>query len=370
MSNGLSIISANPADRLQALKVSRLNDLIQDKGLLSRIYEATVNLLSDDKLRACDPDSILGALYKAASLGFRLERDFGECFLIPRNINAGTREKPVWKSVCTFQIGYKGWKAISLQTGIVSFMESREVYTEDKFDFEYGSGAFLKHKPAPETQGQTAYFYARAKLKDGQEIFEVITKQAAEKNRRFSESQYNGTGQNKTFSAEPKDIWKLHYAAMALRIPIKKLCAALPLTAATENAINTDGSVTYLQKDGTVTTILPADVERTAEHPENEVVQIKDASLQEKYDDLKSDLGGIPNVAHLITFYENFTLSVLGGDPVFVELIYLRAVELCKTLDQINTFYKAAEFWKTNTKLTGILSKRKKEIINATTDPA
>lgn len=271
MSNQLSIITANPAEQLAALQKSRLANLIEDKGLLNRVCEAAVALLTNDRLRACDESSILGALYKAANLGCRLEPEFGECYLIPRNMKVGDK----WVSVCCFQLGYKFWKNKALESGHISFLEAREVYSEDVFSFEHGSNSFLKHVPSEENKGVTTYFYARAKLKGGDEIFEVINKQAAEKSRRSSETQYDGKGQDKVFSQTPKDVWAKHYSAMALRRPIKLLCAMLPLTQAIEAAQQADGAVTYIQKDGQVVTMSPVEVEQNAVQPQDNEVDVE-----------------------------------------------------------------------------------------------
>lgn len=353
MSNlpAVTLAAKDPETQLKALQQSRLAALIQDKGLLHRIYEAAVNLLTDEKLRACDESSIMGALYKAASLGFRLERDFGECYLIPRKM--GERQ------VCCFQIGYKGWKAIALQSGNVQFIESREVYKEDLFDFEYGSGAYLKHRPADESAGMTTHFYARARLANGAELFEVITKQAAEKSRRHSESQYDGYGKEKKFSDKPKDIWAKHYAAMALRVPIKKLCAALPMTPALEAAAATDGTVTYLQKDGTVTTITAVDVEKQVEQIEES--KIPAAQLNE-YENLQDGLAGLQSMDHLIKFWNDYKTGENGKNEVFVTLFFERAAVLATTEKDLADFYNAAIAWKANTKLVAILTARKAKL--------
>lgn len=357
MSN-LSIISANPEDRVKALQSSRLKDLIKEKELFPRICEAAVHLLNSDDLRACSEDSIMGALYKAASLGFRLEPEFGECYLVPRTVKG--------VKVCVFQIGYKGWKATALQTGHVAFIEAREVYKEDHFFFKYGTNATIEHTPADENSSVTTHFYARAVLRGGGEIFEVINKQAAEKSRRFSEGQYTKHGQypnqTKVFSEKPIGFWEKGYAAMALRGPIKKLCAMLPLTPAIEAATIADGGITYLQKDGTVTTISPVDVENNADQIEEAGVS-KD--LAPRYGDMKDNLIGLLDFNSVLEFYKQFKESDLSKDRNFAELIYKRAAELAKTVDNLTEFYNEAIYWKGDKELTKILTAAKSKIENA-----
>lgn len=287
-----------PQDQLfEALRKSRLAQLIEDKGVLNRICEAAVHLLTDEKVKKCDEASILGALYKAATMGFRLEREYGECFLIPRNLKMkgpdgkdlkDEKGKDVWRSTCAFQIGYKGWKALALQSGHIRFLEAREVYKDDEFSFKHGTSAFLDHVPAEKNDGKMSHFYALCKLATGEPLFSVINIQQAEQSRKHSETQYReeGTYPNKVkiYEERPVGIWLKNYAPMALRVPIKKLCAMLPLTPAIERAMESDGVVTYAQKDGTVTTITPVDVEGMAEKPDEtqmiDVEVLKDKILE------------------------------------------------------------------------------------------
>jgi len=364
----VSLSAKEPEIQLQALQKSRLTDLIEDKGLLGRVYEAGIQLLTSDALRACDEMSILGALYKAVSLNFRLEPEFGECYLIPRSVQDGTDQtgKRKYKSVCVFQIGYRGWKAMALQSGNVSFIESREVYKEDKFEFRYGTNAFLQHSPAEENSGNTTHFYARAKLRDSNEVFEVINKQTAEKSRRFSESQYDKVGsypnQTKVFSEKPKGFWANGYAAMALRGPIKRLCAMLPLTQAIESGMQSDGTITYLQKDGTLTTISSVDVEKSAEIvPDLDMNGIA-PEMAEKYLEVKDALSSM-DFMDILKFYKEFNESDLSANrhfaKLFFEAVYYKATDIIK---ELNVFYETADKWQKDVELKKMLTDKKKSI--------
>ena len=316
---------------------------------------AAAHLLNSDDLRACDELSILGALYKAVTLGFRLEPEFGECYLVPRTVKG--------VKVCTFQIGYRGWKAMVMQTGYVSNIQAREVYKEDQFFVKYGTAAMIEHTPADENSGETSHFYAYAKLKDGNEIFEVINKQAAEKSRRFSESQYDWVGKTKVFSEKPKSYWQKGYSAMALRGPIKKLAAMLPLTPAIETAMQEDGAINYLQKDGSVMKVSPAEVEETAE--KIQIIEIGiDPDLIPRYEDLKMSLQGLLDFDSVFTYYTTqFKESDLSGNRDFVKLVFDRVAEVAKTVPQLNQFFEANDkTFQKDEKLKPILSAARKKI--------
>lgn len=364
----LSILSQNIDEQRKALEASQLKVLIKDEATFNRMKEAAVYLLNSDELRACDELSILGALYKAVSLNFRLEPEFGECYLIPRKLyDKKTKES---KQVCSFQIGYRGWKAMMMQTGYVSNIQAREVYKEDQFFVKYGTAAMIEHIPADENSGITTHFYAYAKLKDGNEIFEVINKQAAEKSRRFSESQYEKIGtypnQTKKFSEKPVGFWANGYAAMALRGPIKKLAAMLPLTPAIETAMQEDGAINYMQKDGSIMKVSPVEVEETAEKIQTIEIGIA-PELIPRYQDLQDGLMGLADFYSVLNYYTTqFKESDLSDNRNFAKLIFDRAVQVVKTLADLEKFFlEVNESWNHDKELMKIIGRKKQDLENA-----
>ena len=364
----LSILSQNTDEQRKALEASQLKVLINNPETFNRMAVAAAHLLNSDDLRACDELSILGALYKAVTLGFRLEPEFGECYLIPRKLyDKKTKES---KQVCSFQIGYRGWKAMMMQTGYVSNIQAREVYKEDQFFVKYGTAAMIEHTPADENSGETSHFYAYAKLKDGNEIFEVINKQAAEKSRRFSESQYEKIGtypnQTKKFSEKPVGFWANGYAAMALRGPIKKLAAMLPLTPAIETAMQEDGAINYMQKDGSIMKVSPVEVEETAEKIQTIEIGIE-PDLIPRYQDLQDGLMGLTDFDSVLNYYKTqFKESDLSDNRNFAKLIFDRATQVVKSLEDLEKFFhEVKEAWRGDKELMKIISRKKQDLENA-----
>lgn len=359
----LSILQVPQGQLFDALKKSQLKDLVKPDNL-SRIAQAAAHLLNNEKLRACDEMSILGALQKAVSLGFRLEPEFGECYLIPRSLKVKVDGKEEKKMVCVFQIGYKGWKAMALQSGNVAWIDGEAVYDDDKFAYKYGTSAFLDHEPANIRKGKMTHFYAFCMLQNGMPLFKVITGQDSEKSRTHSEEQYDWHGSTKVFSPTPKGIWAKHYAAMALRVPIRKVCAALPLTKVMEDALQADGGAHYLQKDGTVTTITESDVEKQGEQPD-EYEWIPD-ELDAAFFDWKNTL------AQCNTFSEVFAnwskqdnMSGLMEFHPFVMMFYKEAARTAETKADIVAFMdKVPEKWRKDLPLKKILTDRLKQIEN------
>lgn len=365
----LSIKAKEPDSRLLALKESRLKILLKDKAVFAKMCEAAVMLLNNEKIRACDEASIFGALYKAVTLGCRLEQEFGECHLIPRTLNVGTRENPQWLSVCCFQLGYKYWKAKALESGHIRYMETREVYAEDSFAFKYGSGAYWEHIPAQENKGVTVWFYAAAPLKEGGEIFQAINKQTAEKYRRNSESQWDvkGTGQNRvrTFKEKPSDIWLQNYPAMALRLPVKQLCAMLPLTPAIEKAMSEDGSVTYIQADGKISRLEPGEVEEAAEKIEAKALPPISEEKKAEFEQWEDALSACSKFEEVFNHYEQFKGSEAYKELEFVRLFWTNVARVSETDEQLGKVFHSSKEWVKTTELVKILTDKKEALETA-----
>ena len=361
-----SIRSTHAEDRLQALKQSRLKILLKEDVRYQKMCEAATLLLNSEKLRMCDEASIYGALYKAVTLGCRLEPEFGECYLIPRSINVGTRERPEWVFVCCFQLGYKYWKNKALESGHIKYMETREVYAEDQFGFKYGSGAYWEHIPAQENRGVTIWFYAAAPLTTGGELFQAINKQAAEKYRRTSESQWDTTGSGankiKKFKEKPSDVWAAHYASMALRLPVKQLCAMLPLTEAIEAAMREDGSVTYLQQDGGMTRVSSGEIEAIAETTEVKELPVPEAQ-KEVFEQWQDGLSGCTDFDSVWKLYEQFKGTELYTEKAFVLLFFEKfAAVATETDEQLGKVFHASKNWQTSPELVKILTTKKEQL--------
>lgn len=343
MSNQNALITGTPEQRIEAIKGSRLKALIPDEATLNKMAEAVALMLNSDNLRACEPESIFGAVYKAATLGFRIDPTFGECWLIPRRISykdsAGDWQS---RNVCTFQVGYKGWKALCLQSGNVAFLQAHEVYAADNFKFQYGTGAALQHVPADENDGKMTHFYAFAKLANGMEAFEVINIQEAERSRRNSETQYNtiGEGKNKVkvFSDTPKDVWGKFYAQMALRVPVKRLCAALPLTPAIEAAMREDGGVTFIKDEGAVTFESAQDLDKY--EPAEEVpTGNTDATSAEKYVQVKDAVESL-DFAQYQEYLKGFAGSeAWNKDFAMREMLVRSGLEKCECQADVKLLY-------------------------------
>lgn len=235
-----------------------IEKIIADEMGRAIFLEAANALFKSPAYANCTVESVLGCLLKAAIFGFRLSPELGEAWAIPRKVKTGRKiqsngkEVDEYEYVCQFQIGYKGWQKLASATGRVSFWDYATVWENDKFDYELGSGQYIKHTPTLDAmkRGKRIAFWAKAKLTDGNEVFHIITADEAEQYRRFSETQYDWIqGGGKQFVG-PKGIWAANYDAMALRMPIREIATKkIPRTELISQAIEADDSVTRINME-------------------------------------------------------------------------------------------------------------------------
>jgi recombination protein RecT len=167
------------------------------------------------KLADCNPFSLLMAVKEASQLGLPTDGVLGHGYILPY----GERAK--------FIPGYRGLMDLARRSGQVDWIQSRVVYEEDEFEYEYGLEPFLTHKEAPRQDGvepKLVAVYAAARLKSGEKVFEVMYREDIEKIRRRS-------------PAGKKGPWVTDYLEMARKTAIRRLMKYLPLSANVQAAV-------------------------------------------------------------------------------------------------------------------------------------
>ncbi|WP_152185106.1 recombinase RecT [Segeticoccus rhizosphaerae] len=113
-------------------------------------------------LANCTVESFAGALLTASSLG--LEPGVGgEAYLVP------------YKGECTLIVGYQGMAKLFYQHPMAKHLDAQAVHANDKFDYEYGTAPYLRHKPAIGDRGDIIAYYAVASLNSGATAFVVLS---------------------------------------------------------------------------------------------------------------------------------------------------------------------------------------------------
>lgn len=178
-----------------------------------------------DLLR-CSQESFFRAMLDLSSFG--LEPDGRRAHLIPfRNNKTNSMDVQLI-------IDYKGLAELIRRSGDVSYMHADVVYESDEFDYAFGSGAFLKHKPNLEKRGTEAgrriAFYSFVKLRDGNEDFLVLGPGEVEAVRKRSKAANSGP-------------WVTDYDEMGKKTAFRRHSKWLPLSPEVRDAVEADDDV-------------------------------------------------------------------------------------------------------------------------------
>jgi recombination protein RecT len=187
---------------------------------------AVTVLRTDPKLQACSLPSIISGLMQAAQLGVEIGGVRQQSYLVPRwNSKLGCQE-------ATFQVGYRGMIDLAARAGITVAVD--EVCEKDVIDYELGTNAYLRHKPALFDRGGTIGYYAVATFRDGRPpVFAILGRQEAERHRdRFAAS--------KTKDGVIYGPWDTDFDAMARKTVVRQLLNYLPQSIEVQQALSAD----------------------------------------------------------------------------------------------------------------------------------
>lgn len=147
-----------------------LEPLLHHGATLERVIEEVYFAGNARDLIQCTPGSIVRAVARAIQMDLLIGVD---CFLIPYN------------KVCTFVAHYLGIKKLMIASGAVRQCDAENVWDCDEFDYQLGTGKFLKHRPGPYPERKTiTHVYATLLLPGGLEDFKVMQVAEVEEIRR------------------------------------------------------------------------------------------------------------------------------------------------------------------------------------------
>jgi recombination protein RecT len=132
------------------------------------------------ELALCPPESFFGAVLTALQLGLEINTPQGQCYII------------CYKREISFQMGYQGILELAYRSRQYKRIDAEVVYEGDKFDFEYGLKAFLKHKPCGKRE-KPLYVYAFYELVNGGMNFKVWTWESVIKHAQSYSKSYNAS---------------------------------------------------------------------------------------------------------------------------------------------------------------------------------
>lgn len=213
--------------------IDQLNKFLPKVITPSRFISLCINVLqTDEKLHDCTSTSLVRCIFQAAQMGLTpgLRR---QVYLVPyRNKKKDCIEAQL-------QIGYQGLLTLARRSGQISNIDAGYVMDGDIFEFSKGFDVNLRHiensphrrdgwKDAFEGEGEErrltqnkaweyiTFFYAFAKLTNGERHIEVMTKEQIEWHRfRYSKAARSGP-------------WVDNPIEMGEKTPLRELCNLLP----------------------------------------------------------------------------------------------------------------------------------------------
>lgn len=175
-------------------QVATLQDAFDHPDFINRIKQATPKHLSADrmlavfvqsvqktpKLRDVNMMSLLGAFLSVASVGLEPNTALQHAHLIPfekKKWNPVTKKRETERIDVNVIFGYQGLLELAYRSGLLRSVHADVVWKADEFDFWYGSGGQLKHKPLGGTRAEgelPLWAYMHANMKAEGESFEVM----------------------------------------------------------------------------------------------------------------------------------------------------------------------------------------------------
>ena len=187
------------------------------------IGQAVSAMKRNKKLGQCNPATVAGAVFSAASLGLSIDGISGEAYLVP------------YKQECQLQIGFKGFVKLAFNSGKVRQFTAHPVYEADEFKFEYGTNQHLKHVPAiafgEDERGDVVAAWALVDYTGGGKDFEVLQRADIDKIRANSSGyNYAESGPTNRGGGRKDSVWHKYYAQMAAKSAIRRLAKHCPLS--------------------------------------------------------------------------------------------------------------------------------------------
>jgi recombination protein RecT len=239
---GYSLKSFN--EMLTAPNTSEYLSRVLGERKMSFISNLTSLVANNEKLQECKPVTLMYAALKATSLDLPLDQNLGYAYVIPFNTKSrDLNGNEIVEKVAQFQIGYKGFKQLSLRTGQFKALNSTDVRDGEIISRNRLTGEILfdfvqddELRKSKKIIGFVAYF----ELMNG---FKQMVYMSTE------ELKNHGMRYSKTFSSEKKYIressrWVTEFEAMAQKTVMKlNLSRNAPLSVEMQNAIRFDQSV-------------------------------------------------------------------------------------------------------------------------------
>lgn len=224
MNNQVAVVHQTKVNNLRALlqasksqiEMALPKHLTPDRLLRIAMTEASKN----PTLLDCTQASFVGAIIQTAQLGLEPGGALGHSYLVPFK-NKGVLE-------VQFIVGYRGMIDLGYRSPRVSKIVARPVFDKDEFSFEFGLNEKIVHKPNQTGEGANlTHAYVIITLKDGAQLFDVMTRAEIDEARARSKAADSGP-------------WKTDFVSMALKSVVRRFFKYTPSSIEMQQAITLD----------------------------------------------------------------------------------------------------------------------------------
>ena len=208
---------------------NRIQSVLKEKS--TQFVTSALSLVnSDEKLQSCEPSTIFNACLVSASLDLPINNNLGFAYIIPYN----DRNKGM---IAQFQMGYKGFKQLSLRTGQFKTIHATDVregeisfYDRLTGEIEFNWIEDETERESKQVVGYVSYF----EILNGFKSTFYMTKANVDKHaKKYSQTFKKGFG-----------VWKEDFDSMALKTVTKlNLSKNAPLSVEMQKAIIVDQAI-------------------------------------------------------------------------------------------------------------------------------
>lgn len=171
------------------------------------------------KLLECDRTSFYAAIFTCAQLGLEPDGVLGQAYLVP------------FAGKVQLIPGYKGLLSLARNSGDVVSIAAHEVRANDRFEFDFASGAPPSHTfDIRSPRGDVIAFYAIARFKDGGFHFDMMTREEVERIRDNSQGYQAAARAAKKFNKKLDTPWSEHFVEMGKKTAIRRIAKYLPMS--------------------------------------------------------------------------------------------------------------------------------------------
>lgn len=216
-------VANRPRQFLDLLEQSRpeIAKLLPDPKQVDRVIRIVRSAWqSDEKIRACEPVSIISSVMRACELDLEPGGALKHAYLVP------------YGKGCQLIVGYAGLLKLARESGSVSSVGTRAVKEHDDFSYGFSPEPWIKHEPGLDLdRGATTHVYAYVRHRGGELSAEVMTFEEVEHVRR---------------SSKAGSVWNTYWDEMARKTVLKRLLKTQELTPRLATAIEHDNATTGL----------------------------------------------------------------------------------------------------------------------------